>query len=49
MYGAIQKYVNDENSKYILLRDKIYFERIDIKQYDGKYCQMEWFTPVMEK
>jgi len=49
MYNAIQKYMNDENAKYSLLRDKIYFERVDTKQYDGKYCQMEWFTPVMEK
>jgi AraC family transcriptional regulator len=49
MYSAIHKYMNDENAKYSLLRDKIYFERIDIKQYDGNYCQMEWFTPVIEK
>jgi len=49
MYGAILKYMNDENSKYSLLRDKIYFERIDTRQYDGNYCQMEWFTPVTEK
>jgi AraC family transcriptional regulator len=49
MYSAILKYMNDENAKYSLLRDKIYFERIDIKQYDGTYCQMEWFTPVTEK
>jgi len=49
MYGAILKYMNDENAKYSLLRDKIYFERIDASQYDGNYCQMEWFTPVTEK
>jgi AraC family transcriptional regulator len=49
MYSAILKYMNDENAKYFLLRDKIYFERIDIRQYDGTYCQMEWFTPVTEK
>jgi len=49
MYGAIQKYMNDENAKYSLLRDKIYFERIDTRQYDGNFCQMEWFTPVTEK
>jgi len=49
MYSAIQKYMNDENAKYSLLRDKIYFERVDIKKYDGNYCQMEWFTPVIEK
>jgi len=49
MYSAIQKYINDENSKYILSLNKIYFERIDIKQHDGNYCQMEWFTPITEK
>jgi len=49
MYSEIQKYMNDENAKYSLLRDKIYFERIDTRQYDGTYCQMEWFTPVTEK
>jgi AraC family transcriptional regulator len=49
MYSAIWKYTNDENSKYKLSLDKVYFERIDTKQYDGYYCQMEWFTPVTEK
>jgi len=49
MYSAILKYMNDENAKYSLLRDKTYFERLDAKQYDGNYCQMEWFTPVTEK
>jgi len=49
MYSAIWEYNNDENSKYTLSLNKIYFERIDTKQYDGNYCQMEWFTPVKEK
>jgi AraC family transcriptional regulator len=49
MYDAILKYMNDKNAKYSLLRDKTYFERIDTKQYDGNYCQMEWFTPVTKK
>jgi len=49
MYSAILKYMNDENAKYSLLRDKTYFERIDTRQYDENYCQMEWFTPVTEK
>jgi len=49
MYSAIQKYMNDENAKYSLLKDKIYFERVDTRQYDGNYCQMEWFTPVTVK
>jgi len=49
MYSAIWEYINDENSKYTLSLNKIYFERIDTRQYDGNYCQMEWFTPVTEK
>jgi AraC-like DNA-binding protein len=34
---------------HLFERNNIYFERIDAKQYDGIYCQMEWFTPVIEK
>jgi len=49
MYNAILKYINDENAKCSLLRDKIYFERVDTRQYDGNYRQIEWFTPVTEK
>ena len=49
MYNSIRNYNNDNNSKYLLSMDKVYFERIDIRQYDGNYCQMEWFTPVTEK
>jgi len=49
MYSAICKYINDENARYSLLREKIYFERVDTRQYDGNYCQMEWFTPLTEK
>jgi AraC family transcriptional regulator len=49
MYYAIGKYEDDENSKYKLSSDKVHFERVDIRQYDGNYCQMEWFSPVKEK
>jgi len=49
MYFAIWKYNNDENAKYKLSVEEVHFERIDTKQYDGNYCQMEWFTPVIEK
>jgi len=49
MYGAILEYNNDADSKYTLALKKVYFERIDTRQYDGIYCQMEWFTPVMKK
>jgi len=49
MYNAIWKFAQDEQAKYALLNDKIYFEKIDTSLYDGKYCQMEWFSPVCEK
>jgi len=49
MYSAILDYNDDKDSKYTLSLNKIYFERIDTRQYDGSYCQMEWFTPVTEK
>jgi AraC family transcriptional regulator len=49
MYDAIQKFTNDKESKYVLSTDKVYFEKIDTRLYDGTYCQMEWFTPVTEK
>jgi len=49
MYEAITNFTKAEHSKYSLLRDKVYFERIDFGLYDGTYCQMEWFTPVAEK
>jgi AraC family transcriptional regulator len=49
MYDAIRKFTNVEHSKYRLLNDKVYFERIDTSLYDGTYCQMEWFAPIEEK
>ncbi|MCL2764773.1 MAG: helix-turn-helix domain-containing protein [Treponema sp.] len=48
MYNAIEKYSGDGQAKYILLNDRIYFEKIDTSLYDGRYCQMEWFTPVAD-
>jgi len=49
MYNKIWKFANDKNEKYALLNNMIYFEKIDVDCYDGRYCQMEWFTPVIEK
>jgi AraC family transcriptional regulator len=49
MYDAIRKFPHVEHSKYKLLNDKVYFERIDTSFYEGTYCQMEWFTPIEEK
>ena len=49
MYEAIMIFNHAEHSKYRLLNDKVFFERIDTSLYDGTYCQMEWFAPVVEK
>ncbi|MCL2212108.1 MAG: helix-turn-helix domain-containing protein [Treponema sp.] len=49
MYNSIRKFASHKNVKYALLNDQVYFEKIDIDCYDGNYCQMEWFTPVIEK
>jgi len=49
MYDAIRNYTQNKYVKYILLNDKIHFEMIDTRLYDGVYCQMEWYTPVSEK
>ena len=49
MYSKIDKFKNDEKAKYALFSNNVYFEKVDTGQYDGNYCQMEGFTPVMEK
>ncbi|MDR0442544.1 MAG: helix-turn-helix domain-containing protein [Treponema sp.] len=49
MYKAIWKFYEDNQTKYRMSWDKVYFERIDTGKYDGTYCQLEWFTPVTEK
>ena len=48
MYNAINAFQNDDE-KYGLFHHGIFFERIDAAAYDGKYCTMEWFSPVYEK
>jgi AraC family transcriptional regulator len=49
MYKEIWKFYNNEQEKYALLNDTVYFEKVDSRQYDGIYCQMEVFIPVVEK
>jgi AraC family transcriptional regulator len=49
MYSAISKFANDKQTKYALADNKVFFEKIDAGLYDGEYCQMEWFAPVVEK
>jgi len=51
MYSAINvinKSSYNNLVKYTLLIDKVCFEKIDTKLYDGTFCQMEWYTPVSE-
>ena len=49
MYSKICQFAYNEKEKYSLLNNKVYFEKVDTGQYDGTYCQMEWFAPVIEK
>ncbi|MDR2972314.1 MAG: helix-turn-helix domain-containing protein [Bacteroidales bacterium] len=49
MYKAICKFADDEQSKYTLLNKTVFFEKVDTGLYDGTYCQMEWFCPIVEK
>lgn len=46
MYDAICDFANKEGKKYETQHQKLYFERISDEDYDGTYCQMEWFTPI---
>lgn len=49
MYDAIIAYAHDKNTKYTTMNSSLYFEKIDTSMYDGTYCQLEWFTPLIEK
>lgn len=48
MYDAICDFANKEGKKYEMQNQKLYFERISDEDYDGTYCQMEWFTPIRQ-
>jgi hypothetical protein len=41
--------INNEQARYVLSNDKIYFVMIDTRHYDGTYCQIKWYTPITEK
>lgn len=49
MYNSVNAFASDKHARYDTLRDTLFFERIDTAAYDGTYCQMEWFTPVLKK
>ena len=48
MFEAIDAYNNDETPGYILISE-LSFEKISEADYDGVFCKMEWFAPVLEK
>lgn len=48
MYKAAGSFMSNEKEKYTL-PFTVFFERIDTAAYDGTYCQMEWYTPIIEK
>ncbi|MDR0273656.1 MAG: helix-turn-helix domain-containing protein [Clostridiales bacterium] len=47
MYSAINEFT-DNLKEYHSLRNELFFERIDINEYDGFFCKMEWFTPLVK-
>jgi len=49
IYNVISNFAQNEQTRYVLSNDKIYFVMIDTRLYDGTYCQIEWYTPVSEK
>ena len=49
IYNVISNFAQNEQARYVLSNNKIYFVMIDTRLYDGTYCQIEWYTPVSEK
>jgi AraC family transcriptional regulator len=49
MDNAIINFAQNEHAKYKLSNDKIYFEMLDTRIYEGTYCQIEFYAPVSEK
>ncbi|MDR2569004.1 MAG: helix-turn-helix domain-containing protein [Oscillospiraceae bacterium] len=49
MYRAIHALRMDENFRYNMYYNGIYYEKVDTSAYDGTYCQMEWFAPICAK
>lgn len=46
MYQKIDAFI-DSLPENIVVPYDYYFEKIDIRDYDGEYCMMEWYTPVL--
>jgi AraC family transcriptional regulator len=49
MYSVIGKFSQDEQTRYVMSNDKIYFVKIDTSLYNGTTCQIEFYSPVLEK
>lgn len=46
MYEKIDQFI-EETPENIVVPYECYFEKIDIGDYDGECCMMEWYTPVL--
>nr|WP_281170142.1 helix-turn-helix domain-containing protein [Paenibacillus pinihumi] len=47
LYTAIDRLAKEHSGKYELLDSELFFEKVDMDSYDGQYCQMEWFAPII--
>lgn len=46
MYQKIDQFIEDTPDN-IVVPYECYFEKIDCGDYDGDYCMLEWYTPVL--
>jgi len=48
-YNKIRKFAYDDQANYSLQYNQVIFIKLDTSLYGGKYCQFEWFAPIIEK
>ena len=46
MYKVVNEYTSNENSEYTLNKE-FFFYTIDGMIYDGPYCRMDWYMPIL--
>jgi AraC family transcriptional regulator len=49
IYNAVNKFILDKHSTYVLSIDKIFFAKKNTKINEEITCQIEYYTPVSEK
>lgn len=49
LYTAIDRLILNRQDKYELLENEFFFEKVDTTAYDGQYCEMEWYAPILIK